>query len=111
LIDRRTFLSGAGAVLLAAPIPSSLDAFRGGLRAFGYVEGNNLVMTQRYAIEPERLAGLAAELVGAHVDALVTTGNPVTRAAKHTAGSTSTSSPRRLSGWRSRRPCWDERMR
>jgi putative ABC transport system substrate-binding protein len=58
------------------------------LRVFGYVEGSNLVIEQRYANgKPERLAGLVAELVGAKADVIVTTGNQATAAAKTTTGS------------------------
>ena len=75
--------------LAPAPLPTTLGAFRDGLRAFGYVEGNNLVIEPRYAEgKAERLAGLVAELVSAHVDVIVTTGNQATRAAKAMAGST-----------------------
>jgi len=75
--------------LAPASLPTTLDAFRDGLRVLGYVEGNNLVIEQRYANgKPERLAGLVAELVGANADVIVTTGNPATAAAKTTAGST-----------------------
>jgi len=51
--------------LAPASLPTSLNAFRDGLRVFGYVEGNNLVIEQRYASgKSELLAGLLAELVG-----------------------------------------------
>jgi ABC-type uncharacterized transport system substrate-binding protein len=74
--------------LAPASLPTTLDAFRDGLRVFGYVEGNNLVIEQRYANgKPERLAGLVAELVGAKADVIVTTGNQATAAAKSTTGS------------------------
>jgi putative tryptophan/tyrosine transport system substrate-binding protein len=74
--------------LAPASLPTTLDAFRDGLRVFGYVEGNNLVIEQRYANgKPERLAGLVAELVGAKADVIVTTGNQATAAAKTTTGS------------------------
>src|SRR5215470_11667218 len=74
--------------LAPASLPTSLDAFRDGLRAFGYVEGNNLVIEQRYASgKSELLAGLVAELVGAKVDVIVAIGNEVTAAAKAPAGS------------------------
>src|SRR5262245_41157665 len=54
--------------LAPASLPTSLDAFRDGLRVFGYVEGNNLVIEQRHASgKSELLAGLVAELVGAKV--------------------------------------------
>src|SRR3954470_11991834 len=60
-----------------------LQAFREGMQALGYVEGRNLTIEIRYADNNyEHLAGLAAELVGAKVDVIVTSGTPPTRAAK-----------------------------
>ena len=85
-MERRVFLGAVTGGLLAAPfavaaqpakkvyrigwlapasLPTSLNAFRDGLRVFGYVEGNNFVIEQRYASgKSELLAGLLAELVG-----------------------------------------------
>ena len=74
--------------LAPAPSPSHLDAFRGGMRGLGYVEGTNLEIAQRYANQREQLAGLAAELISANVDVLVTTANMATKAAQDAAGST-----------------------
>ena len=58
---------------LSRPAPHpSLEAFRQGLRAFGSVEGQNLVMEYRFAEgSDERLADLAAELVRLNVDVMV----------------------------------------
>jgi putative ABC transport system substrate-binding protein len=54
-----------------------------GLRALGYVEGENLIIEYRYAGErPERLPELAAELVRLNVDLIRTPGTLVTRAAQ-----------------------------
>jgi putative ABC transport system substrate-binding protein len=48
-------------------------AFREGLRTLGYVEGDNVVIEQRYAAgQLERISTLAAELVRLKVDVLVT---------------------------------------
>lgn len=48
-------------------------AFREGLRKLGYVEGDNVIIEQRYAAgQVERLSSLAAELVRLKVDVLVT---------------------------------------
>jgi putative ABC transport system substrate-binding protein len=48
-------------------------ALRDGLRDFGYVEGQNVVIEQRYAAgRVERLVPLAAELISLKVDVLVT---------------------------------------
>ena len=71
----------------AAPAPGQaaplLDAFRDGLRALGYVEGQNLVLERRYAeTRPERLPELAADLVRAQVGLIVTAGSQATQAAK-----------------------------
>jgi putative tryptophan/tyrosine transport system substrate-binding protein len=105
-MDRRTFLAGTGAVLLAAPLAAEaqqaakvarigylaanlganrelLEAVRQGLRDLGYVEGRNLVIEYRSAEgQPERLPSLAAELVALKVDVIVTSGTPQALAAK-----------------------------
>lgn len=73
--------------LAPAPVPSNLQAFRDGLRVLGYAEGTNLEIVQRYAIGPEPLAGVAAELVAAGVDVFMTSSNGAAQAAKNTAGS------------------------
>jgi putative tryptophan/tyrosine transport system substrate-binding protein len=65
----------------SAPI-EHLGAFRQGLAALGYVEGQNVVLEYRSGRESE--AGLheaAADLVRLPVDVLVTSGTPATRAA------------------------------
>ena len=49
----------------------------------GYVEGQNVVIEYRYAEgKPDRLDGLASELVRLKVDVIVTTGTQATAAAK-----------------------------
>jgi putative ABC transport system substrate-binding protein len=60
------------------------EAFRQGLRDLGYVEGQNLVITYRYAEgNQERLRELAAELVRLPVDVIVAEGVAAIRAAQH----------------------------
>ena len=67
----------------AATANSFFDDFRQGLRDLGYIEGQNLTIEYRYTEgDVERLSDLAAELVRLHVDVIVTTGTPATRAAK-----------------------------
>jgi putative tryptophan/tyrosine transport system substrate-binding protein len=108
MIDRRTFLAGTGAVLLAAPLAAeaqqagrvyrigmlettspalnaaNLDAFRQGLRELGYVEGHNFMIEYRSVDgRPERFPDLAAELVRLKVDLIVTRGTPAVLAAKN----------------------------
>ena len=79
MIERRTFLAGSGAVLLAAPLAAGaqttpkvgylsigsasdprratlLGAFQQGLRDFGYIERQKAVVEARYA-DGRALAG------------------------------------------------------
>jgi putative ABC transport system substrate-binding protein len=59
----------------APSMPVNLRAFREGLRALGYVENQNLVVEYRWAEgKPERLARLAADLIGLKIDAIVCVG-------------------------------------
>jgi putative ABC transport system substrate-binding protein len=96
VIDRRTFLAGTGAVLLATPLAAGaqgpgksprvgflgprtradaapyLDAFLLGLREIGWVEGKNIFIEYRWAEgRSERLPDLAAELVRLKVDVIL----------------------------------------
>jgi ABC-type uncharacterized transport system substrate-binding protein len=109
-MDRRTFIATAAGLLAAplaaeaqpagklhrigflrrtAPEPPDLEAFRQGLRELGYVEGQNIVIEQRYAHGAhERLPGLARELLQLKIDALVVDGTLTVRAAREVAGAT-----------------------
>ena len=105
MINRRTFVTGLGA-MLAAPLAAEaqqggkvyriaflgtgsrstqayrVDALRVGLRDLGYVEGKNIVIEYRYAAgKYDRLPDLAAELVSLKVDVIVTGGTQSTQAA------------------------------
>jgi putative ABC transport system substrate-binding protein len=65
----------------------NLDAFRAGMRALGYVEGQNLTIEYRSADgHLDRLPALAAELVKHKSDVIVTRGTPPALAAKRAAG-------------------------
>jgi putative ABC transport system substrate-binding protein len=69
-------------LLLAAESPFT-GAFEEGLRARGYVDGQNLLIERRTASgEPERLASLAADLVRLRVDAIVAPTTPAALAAQ-----------------------------
>jgi ABC-type uncharacterized transport system substrate-binding protein len=106
-MDRRTFLAGTGAVLLAAPVAAkaqqagkmprigflapttptafrpNAEAFRQGLGELGYVEGKTCVLELRYADgRPDRLPELARELVGLKLDVIVTAADPAIAAIK-----------------------------
>ena len=100
-MDRRAFLGALALVLspLAAEaqpagkipkigflqpgpsLPGRFEAFRQGLRALGYVEGQNLIIEFRFAREPKEQAVLVAELVNLRVDVLVTWTTPAALAA------------------------------
>jgi len=111
MIDRRTFLAGAGAGHLAAPLTAeaqqagkvhrigmlettsmalnaaNIEAFRQGLRELGYVEGRNYIIEYRSADgRSERFPDLAAELVRLKVDVILTRGTPAVMAAKSATG-------------------------
>src|SRR5213083_1780905 len=97
-MDRRIFMAGTGAVLLAAPLAAEAqqaakvtrigwlgnqpvsgahlrEVFLQGLRDLGYVEGRNVVIEYRDAEgKSERLPALAAELATLKADAIVTAG-------------------------------------
>jgi ABC-type uncharacterized transport system substrate-binding protein len=98
VIDRRTFLAGTGAVLLAAPLAAEgqqvgkvakigyltaspvgdLDAFKQALVEHGYIEGRNLAIESRSAEgRVERLSPLATELAHLNVDVFLVTVNRV----------------------------------
>ena len=102
MIDRRAFLAGTGAVLLASPLaaegqqvgkvrkvgelhPGSGSEERvAALREVGYVEGQNLVVERRHAEgRLDSLPALATELVGLKPDVILATGEAAIRAAKH----------------------------
>jgi putative ABC transport system substrate-binding protein len=97
-VERRAFLAGTGAVVLAAPLGAeaqqagkvvrigyltidlaaasqTTEAFRRGLRDLGYVEGRNVAIEYRDAEgKSQRLPAHAAELVALKVDVIVTAG-------------------------------------
>jgi putative ABC transport system substrate-binding protein len=112
MMDRRAFLAGTGAVLLAAPraaeaqpagkvhrigvlgVPAPpppgtprLPAFHERLRELGYVEGRDYSVEYRSAEgNYDRLAGLAAELVRARVDVIYVGGNNAAKVVRDVAG-------------------------
>jgi putative ABC transport system substrate-binding protein len=73
----------------AGPYQKQLDAFRDGLRAAGYVEGQNIVIEQRYAAGAyDRLSALATELVRSNVDVIVVDGTAAAKACKDATATT-----------------------
>ena len=104
-MDRRRFVVLSLGVLLSAPInsvaqsgttrrrvgflgnadartqASSVAEFRQGLRDFGFIEGQNIIVEYRWAEgNVDRLPALAAELVTMGVDVIVASGSPSLRA-------------------------------
>lgn len=62
---------------------ATYDAFRGGLRDLGWIEGSTIILENRWAGEPSANAvDLAAELVRLKVDVIVAVGSPLIQAAK-----------------------------
>jgi putative tryptophan/tyrosine transport system substrate-binding protein len=65
------------------PAPAeNLEAFRQGLAALGYVEGQSVILQTRYVQGLAGLGDAAADLVRLPVDVIVTNGTPAARAAK-----------------------------
>ncbi len=110
-MDRRTFLAGAGAVFVAAPLSAEaqpvkaprvgllglgsteaspfFEALRQGLRERGWVEGQNIAFEDRSTVDHyNRLPDVAAELVRLKVDVIVTSGTSATLAARKATGTT-----------------------
>jgi putative ABC transport system substrate-binding protein len=113
VIDRRTFLGALAGGFVASPIaveaqpagkvwrigllsyaasdPASAarwKAFRDRLRELGYVEGQNVIFESRWGGgQVGRLRGLAAELIDAKVDILVTASSEAALAAKQATSS------------------------
>jgi ABC-type uncharacterized transport system substrate-binding protein len=72
-----------GVLSPGAPPPGPLEAFREGLRDFGYMEGRTIVIEWRFAEgKNERLSGLAEELVRLKVDVIFAVNTPAAWAAK-----------------------------
>jgi len=78
-VARIGFLGAAS----ASGYANQVEGFRSGLREVGYTEGSNISIVYRWAEgRYERLPDLAADLVSANVDVIVTHGAPATLAAK-----------------------------
>jgi len=76
-------LARIGFLRAAGPNDKDFTAFRNGLRALGYVEGQNLVIEQRYAAGSyDRVGELAAELVRLNMDVIVVDGPAAAQPAK-----------------------------
>ena len=76
-------ISRVGILFIGGRDQPHLESFKQGLREHGYTEGKNIILIYRYAEgKEERLADLAAELVGEKVDVIVTTASLSARAAR-----------------------------
>ena len=105
-MERRTFLTGIG-VLVVVPLgaeaqlasstglrqvgwlalerlPSLQAEFKNGMRELGYVEGASYVLQERYAEgSNDRLPGLAAQLIQLNVDVVVAEASAAAQALQH----------------------------
>ena len=103
-MDRRAFVTMVAGSILARPFPAAAqqsgkvyrigvltlvsapefeEVFRQSLKERGYIEGQNVVLEWRRADgKAERLADLAADLVGRRMDVIVTSSNAAAFAAK-----------------------------
>jgi hypothetical protein len=105
-MNRRAFVTGLGAVL-AAPLAaaqhvgksrrlgvlivgspetttSEVEAFRQGLRDFGYVDGQSLAIEYRYVYgRSERASTFVGEFIRMNVDVIVAAGGPMALTAKN----------------------------
>jgi putative ABC transport system substrate-binding protein len=72
-----------GFLRYASPHEKQFNAFRDGLRALGWIEGQNIVIEQRYAAGAlDRLGPLAADLASLNLDVIVVDGSVTAKAAK-----------------------------
>src|SRR5262245_58605611 len=79
----RTARIGFLSAVSAPAFANRVTAFRAGLQELGHAEGRNTVIEFRWAEEKyDRLPDLAADLVRANVDVIVTVGTPATVAAR-----------------------------
>ena len=75
-----------GFMRAAGPNEKEFSAFRSGLYAHGYLEGQNIVIEQRYAVGSyDRLGELASQLVRLEMDVIAVDGTPAAKAAKAAA--------------------------
>jgi putative ABC transport system substrate-binding protein len=82
----KVYRIGRLSALSAADGNPFLEAFRQGLREFGYVEGQNLALEARWAeSNPARLPVLVNELVRLQVGVIVAAGDVAIKAAWHAA--------------------------
>src|SRR4029078_1195658 len=80
--QKATGKSRVGWLEVCGPGPQrpKFNVFRARLAELGYVEGNNLIIEQRFAdCRYDRMAGLAADLVKLSVEVLFTMGTRATR--------------------------------
>ena len=81
-------LARIGFLRQAGPHEKQFDAFREGLRAGGYIEGQNVLIEQRYAAGAyDRLSELATELLRANVEVIVVDGTAAAKACKSATAS------------------------
>jgi putative tryptophan/tyrosine transport system substrate-binding protein len=89
LAQQTTKLSRIGYLRRTSREPADIEALRLGLRELGYVEGQNLVIDERYANGvAARLPDLARELMQLKVQVFVVDGGTTVRAVREVVGAT-----------------------
>src|SRR4030095_2833891 len=69
----------------APPVSPRMESFRQGLRALGFVDGQNIAIELRYAQRgPQQLPELAAELIRLKVDVIFASGDLAPKIAQPT---------------------------
>jgi putative tryptophan/tyrosine transport system substrate-binding protein len=77
-----------------APVPHEEQALLEGLRKHGFIEGRNLTLERGYADgRVQQVPGIARDLAGRKLDAVIATCTPTTRVALQVFGATATSTP------------------
>ena len=89
LAQQTTKVSRIGYLRRTAREPADIEALRLGLRELGFVEGQNLLIDERYANgDASRLPDLARELIQLKVQVLVVDGGTTVRAVRDVVGAT-----------------------
>jgi putative ABC transport system substrate-binding protein len=91
-----------GFLRYASPHEKQFNAFRDGLRALGYIEGQNILIEQRYAAGAlQRLGALPEELVRLNMDVIVVDGSATAKAVKSATSTVPVVSALATARWRS----------
>src|SRR5437879_7010001 len=83
--EQRAKIPRIGFLASGSPQSPNLEAFRGGLRELGYIEGKSILVEYRFIEgKSDRVPKLVAELLQLKLDVFVSSSAPAIRAAKET---------------------------